>query len=179
MKAIRAVATVVLMVGIVHAARAALIQDHRPFMRRIDPADFLLLERENEVSFSASSELVIYALVEGRITSALTLVGGGEEYSLKRVEVAKGVPKTGIMVERTVFPAAIANRVIESIKSIMEYQVLSPEDPQRADSSNQWGNERWICLRVAPTQVIAGRVSGYTMHHPEGDRAERFHWIVR
>ncbi len=150
-----------------------------PFMKRILPADFLHLETINELSYSRSCTLVIYRTASGRIHNALTIKMQANDYVVTSElidEPPEGMKE--VVRKRTfVLPQSIGKRVHEAIQLMMEYNVFPPTNPQ-SDEMQSSDPNWWMLLRVSPTQVIAGFVDGYRMHHPRRDPAETLSRIL-
>ncbi len=121
-----ATACIALMFACLVPASAELVRGPGPFIQRINLADFLRLEADLKVDFSDSRDMVIYRTSEVQVIDALTIYRKGNVFIVSRESTGCAPAPDGWISEKAQLPAQIAQRVIESVKLLLEYHVLAP-----------------------------------------------------
>ena len=130
-----------------------------PFMERIDPKEFLVVEGKLGKSSSETSELVLYDAEGQTIRSSIELVRpAGKGY---RLEIFNRYSVDSQMQRKTF---ALPTDIAERLRSVMELSLtkqICPPTGNAFNYPNETGAGRciWTYLRIDESRSIAGVVS--------------------
>ena len=123
-----------------------------PFLERIDPKEFLIVEHKLSESHSDTSELVIYdAYFYPKACSFALTRKLGLGYILKIT-----MPNPDGPIETTIrLPSDIAERLLSVMELALTYHVYAPTGKALENADDSYA---WINLRIDSTRTLSGMV---------------------
>jgi hypothetical protein len=131
-----------------------------PFMERIDPKEFMVVENKLRESLSDTSDLVIYDATGQSIRSSIALIRQiGKEY---RLEIFDRYPLGSQQAQRKAL--ALPTDIADRLRSVMELTLTTQIYPSTGKAINYLtqadaGRCIWVALRIDKSRSIAGVVS--------------------